>query len=97
MLPIYKDPNQNFMLMQSKWASELNPMLNNPMTSMQLLKNIDLIVGDNVINHRLGRQMQGWIITDINGVSQIYRSEPFNKLTLTLNSSAPVTVTLAVF
>src|SRR5712671_4951391 len=97
-LPIYQDQgNQPFMLMQNRWASQLNPVLGNPMTNMSILKNITLASGNNVINHKLAQLQQGWIITDIQGAATIYRSQPFNDKTLTLNSSAPVTISLGVF
>ena len=85
------------MLMQNKWKSLIDPVLSNPTTNMNILKNVSLVIGNNVINHLLGKVQQGWIITDIQGVSDIYRSAPFNALTLTLNSSAVVTVNIGVF
>ncbi len=78
-------------------ASTLNPIIGNPISSAKFLKGIGLAVGTTVINHGLGRTMQGWIITDINGAATIYRSQPLNALTLTLVSSAAVTVALEVF
>lgn len=83
--------------MENKWKSILDPVLANPMTNMGILKNINLVTGNNVINHLLGQIQQGWIITDIQGVADIYRSAPFNNLTLTLNSSSAVTVSIGVF
>ena len=84
-------------LMQSQWSSELNPVLDNPSLKTSLLKNISLSTGVNVINHLLGRTQQGWRIVDINGAAQIYRSAPFNNLTLTLTSDANVMISLEVF
>lgn len=89
--------DQTFSLFQSSWSSQINPFLANPSNKCLLIKNISLISGTTIINHLLGRQMQGWRIADINGVANIYRSQPFNNLTLTLVSSAAVTVNLEVF
>lgn len=97
MLPIFKSDDINLMLMQTKWKSELDPILSNPMTDMFILKNVSLAVGSNVINHKLGRTQQGWFLTDINGTGTVYRSAGFNDLTLTLTSSAAVTVSIGVF
>ncbi len=97
MLPIYKDPNQNLMLMQTNWASQLNPVLNNALTAPTILKNVVLKSGTNVINHLLSRMQQGWFLTDIQGAATVYRSAPFNSSTLTLTSSAAVTVNIGVF
>lgn len=96
-LPIFKTDNKDMMLLQTKWAAELNAVLKNPITNPILLKDVSLTTGTNVINHRLGQTLQGWFITDIDGTAAIYRSAPKNNLTLTLISSANVTVDLAVF
>ena len=84
-------------MMQTKWKSILDPLIANILNSENILKDVKLSVGDNVINHLLGRKMQGWEILDIDGASVIYRSAPLNATTLTLNSSAAVTVSLGVF
>lgn len=84
-------------LMQDRWASILNPFLSRPTNRMSLVKNIPILNGVNVINHGLGEIPQGWIITDVNGIASIYRSAPFNALTLTLTSDADVTLSLGVF
>lgn len=96
-LPQFQSTDQVLQLMQSKWASEINPVLSNPSLQSILLKDVSLINGVTVVNHRLGRNLQGWRIADINGAAQIYRSAPKNALTLTLTSNAAVTVTLEVF
>lgn len=84
-------------LLQTRWASILNPFVKNQLNSVSLLKNVTLVSGVNVINHRLGKLQQGWFITDVNGAAVIYRSADFNDLTLTLTSDAAVTVSIGVF
>lgn len=84
-------------LAQTRWSSILSPIVDNPMNNGLLLTGVKLISGVTVVNHLLGRQMQGWIITDINAAATIYRSAPFNNLTLTLTSNAAVTLNLEVF
>ena len=84
-------------LMQVQWAAMLNPLLSNNLNSVNFLENIALENGVTIINHFLGRPMQGWFLTDIQGAATIYRSSPFNNLTLTLTSSAAVTVNIGVF
>ena len=83
--------------LMTKWKSILDPIIANPVNNSLLLPNVSLSAGVNVINHKLGRMMQGWIISDINGVSTVYRSAAYNILTLSLTSSAPVTISLVVF
>ncbi len=84
-------------LMQDRWASQLNPLLSNQLTQGLLLKDQFLVNGMTVINHRLGRQMVGWFVTDISGAAAIYRSAPLDDKTLTLTSDAPVLASLWVF
>jgi hypothetical protein len=90
-------PKLEWNLANPKWAATLNPLLANPMNNMSILKNVQLKTGTNVINHLLGRTMQGWIQIDIQGNAQIYRNADFNNATLSLWSTAPVTVSLGVF
>lgn len=85
--------------MQTRWKSEIDPVLTNPVNGVNILKNVPLINGTNVINHLLGQVMQGWFLVDIQGAATIYRpsASPLNNLTLTLISSAAVTVSIGVF
>jgi len=96
-LPSIQSKNQEFQLLQSKWAAEINPLLAKPLSSSNLLKGIQLVTGVNVVNHLLGRQMQGWVISDIDANATIYRSAAMNNLNVTLTSSANCTVNLIVF
>lgn len=85
---------------QNKWASIINPLLASPIANGLLLQNQVLTTGTNVINHRLGRKLAGWIIVGIDGAAQIYDTQVTNQmpqLTLNLTSDADVTVSLWVF
>src|SRR6185295_6984518 len=84
-------------LMLTKWSSTLNPLLKNPITAGLLISDVNLSLGDNVINHLLGRKMQGWFLIDVDQQAIIYRSAPLNAKTLTLNSNAQANVSLWVF
>ena len=46
-------------LMQTQWASQIDPVLTNELVQGQLLQNITLTAGANVINHKLGRKLAG--------------------------------------
>ncbi len=96
-LPIFTSDNRILSQLQTQWASILNVLLGNPSLQNVLLKDVRLVSGANVINHRLGRTPQGWRIADIGGAITIYRSAAFNDKTLTLTASGGVTVTLEVF
>lgn len=84
----------------NKWSAILNPIVSNPANNSLLLPNIALKIGSNVINHKLGRKLQGWSICGIDGIANIYDTQASNQmpaLTLTLTSDAVVTVSLLVF
>ena len=85
--------------MQTRWKSDLDPLLANPLNGISILENVPLILGSNTVNHLLGRTMQGWFLTDIQGIATIYRPNvnPFNNITLTLVSSAAVVCSIGVF
>lgn len=84
-------------LAQTQWPAQINPVLAVPLVNGTMLENVILNTGTTVINHMLGRKMQGWIITDIDGSAVIYRSVDFNSVSLTLTSSSKVNVNLWVF
>lgn len=101
MLPIFKDENRNLSMMQTAWASQLNPIIINPLSSMVQLDNITLISGVNTINHKLGKVLQGWFVTRMqNSFVQLYDLQNTNNMqdkTLILNSSGAGLISLIVF
>ena len=98
-LPIFKSPDTNFMLMQNKWSSILNPVVANPLSNGLLLTDISLSVGNNTINHKLQQKLQGYIITGMrNAYSQIYQETSTQPtINFILNSSAACVVDIWVF
>lgn len=83
-----------------KWAAVINPILASPIVNGLQLDNIVLTIGDNVINHKLGRKLQGWIIVRKNAQAGIFDTQDVNQmpqLTLNLTSDADVTVSLWVY
>ena len=84
-------------MMQTRWASILNPFIGSAFLNGLLLQNVALINGVTTINHLLGQQMSGWVISDINAAANIYGSHPLNGLTLTLTSDAACIVSIYVF
>lgn len=89
--------NLDWELANSQWASALNPIIANPIATPEIIKNVPLKMGINVVNHSLGRVMQGFFIIDIQGPATVYRSSPFNATTLILTSNSAVTLSLGVF
>lgn len=96
-LPLPKVSDSGLSTILGRWKSVIDPVLALPMSQSSLLTGISLLTGTNVINHKLGRVMQGWAIVDINAPAQIYRSAALNNKTLTLTSDADVTVSIEVF
>ena len=95
---VFQSKDQTFMLMQKQWSSELNPLLANTLTQGAFLNNITLIANVPLtFNHYLGKQMQGWYVTDNTAFAQIKRTAPLNNQTLTLESNANTTLSLWVF
>lgn len=100
MLPIQNSDDKDLMLMQTKWASQLNPLLAGLISQGLLLPQTALVVGANVVNHRLQRNLIGWFIVRQRALASVYDTQDLNQfpaLTLTLQSSAIVTVDLFVF
>lgn len=92
------DRNQN--QLQSNIITRLNQVLINPLIGGNLLSSIVLAIGDNTINHGLGRALVGWIITRGTAASTFFDKQATNtraNLTLVLNSSAVTTVSIYVF
>lgn len=82
---------------QDRWSSILNPVLTSEINNGRLVSDVALINGTTVINHKLGRKQQGYMITDQSAAASIYRSAALNDITLTLTSNAGCTVSLWVF
>lgn len=96
-LPWFLSKDTAIMQLQTVWRSILNPFIAQAYLNGLLLKQVSLVSGANVVNHKLNRMQQGWVIADQNAVASIYRSQAFNDETLTLVSSATVTINLWVF
>lgn len=99
-LPQFQGTDRPTQMMQNTWASILNPLLANPLSDGLLLKDVPLVSGTTIVNHRLARKLQGWIIVGINAAATIYDNQAANStkdLTLSLTSNAACTVTLFVF
>ncbi len=86
--------------MQTAWATQLDPLLSNPCLQSIILKNVALINGTTVINHKLSRKLQGWKLVRIRAAATIYDSQDTNPspdLTLRLVSNAAVICDIEVF
>ena len=84
---------------QDRWATDINPVLNNPIVLGNQLVNIALKVGSNTIDHKLGKKYTGYIITGMHGAfTQIYDTPSQRPaLQLILNSSVATSVDIYVY
>ncbi len=98
-LPYYKSQDQSLTLLQTAWASQINPVLANPLMGGVLQKNVKLMSGTNSVNTKLGRALQGYLVTAMyDNFAQIYTTTSLNpSLTLNLISSADVQLIFTVF
>lgn len=93
----FNSDNRILQMLQTSWASSLDPVLACKLVNGIMLPNITLAAGANTINHKLQRNPQGWLIVDNNAAVTIYRSQPFNQTTLTLTSSGTAIVSIWVY
>lgn len=87
-------------MVQTRWSSQLNPVVNNVLVNGTLIRNVALVSGANEVSHKLGRKLQGWMLTRLNGAAVIYDAQDTNsmpQLTLSLVSDAAVTVDIYCF
>jgi hypothetical protein len=85
--------------MQTKWASQLNPVLANLLVQGQLLDAQIFEIGSNAVNHKLGRTPNGWFSVSPQGPGQLYEApyQPNPTLTLTIIASESLISSLWVF
>lgn len=99
-LPVFQTTDKNIQLLQNSWSSVLNPALQKEVLNSLVLKNIQLVSGNNTVNHLLGRTLQGWTLVRQRGSATVYDVQDTNprpELTLILNASTSVSVDILVF
>lgn len=84
-------------LANPKWAAALNPLLALPLVNGTMVSATLTATTPAPINHLLGRVPQGWLLLDNTANAVVWRTQPFNATTLTLEASATTTVNLWVF
>ncbi len=99
-LPIFHTDSKDLSLLQTNWASILDPVIGLPIVDSIILKNIHLAIGDTSVDHKLSRKLIGWIVIRQRAAASIFDYQDINKtptLTLALHSDADVIVDLLVF
>lgn len=91
-------PKLSWELANPKWAASLNPLLANPLVNGNLIENIHVGSGNNVINHSLGRKMQGYVVIRNSANVTFYDADSSQPtLTFILVASGAATISLYVF
>lgn len=99
-LPVFQSAFRDLMLIQTNWKGIIDNALNSPIIDGNLLTGVALASGANVINHKLGRALQGWLIVGNNANVTVYDTQASNStpnLTLQLTASGAATVSLWCF
>lgn len=93
--------DRNLNLVQDNIDNAFNPLTKNELLDGLIITDIDLVTGqDNIINHKLGRKIQGWIVIGKDAAADIYDNQSSNSLpnlTLLLRTTANCTINLYVF
>lgn len=88
-------------LLQDNVAQAFGQLLGKDPLDVTLLTNVVLGAGQNVVAHKLGRRLLGWLVVRTHGgYPQIYDvqdTNPSPNLTLLLQSATKITVDLLVF
>ena len=85
---------------QDNLINVLNPVFNTQTLGGTLLKNVPLVIGQNKINHLLGRNLVGWQIVRQRSAASFYDNQDNNTTpnkTLLLISSAVVVCDIYCF
>lgn len=81
---------------QDNVDTALRPIIGSAIISGVLLNNVSLINGATVVNHKLGKKLQGYIVVKKSANANIWDGAA-NTSTITLHSDAACTVSLWCF
>lgn len=95
-LPKFPIQDQALSLLQTTWGSILNQFISNPANNSTLIKNV-ILSSSSVINHGLGRPLQGWEIVRLKGNATVYdnqnaNAQPDKTLLLIASSGVPADI-----
>lgn len=98
-LPKFQSNDQALQQLQSRWSSILDPIIDLPINSAVILRNV-VLSSSAVISHTLGRRLQGWVVIRQRGDATIYDRQDVNPnpdKTLLLTASSGISVDLLCF
>ncbi len=71
-------PNEEVTRLQSHIKTTLNPLLELPISDGVLIKDLSIATSDTLVEHKLGRDYEGFIITRLKTNSVIFESDTAN-------------------
>lgn len=86
--------------LQSHIKTTLNPLLQLPISDGVLLKDLEIGTSDTRVNHGLGREFEGFILTKLNANAAVYESttaNPSKDRYILLKAGSAVTVDIYFF
>lgn len=83
--------DRDLMLLQSNTDAVFQQLRNCPLLDGVLVEAVTLTTSNTTVDHTLGRQPLGFIVTDLNKDATIFRAA-WNAKTITLQSSATATI-----
>ena len=93
-------PNEEVTRLQTHIKTTLNPLLELPISDGVMLKDQTIETTDTEINHGLGREYEGFIITRLKTNATIYESatdNPSKSLYILLKASGAATADIYIF
>lgn len=94
-----KDLDRIINSVQSNIETSLRFLQNKPIVDGVLLQGVQLAVGNNIITHKLGREIFGYIIVSRSAASSVYDniSSSDTKTSFTLNATVACTINIWIF
>lgn len=99
-IPIIQTDDRLINQLQQGIKQAVGPVLRNPLVNGNIVSGQALQIGQNVVNHGLGRQLQGWIPIGQNAKASFYDNQANNPQpaqTLLIVSDAAVTASFYCF
>ncbi len=96
----FNSADRELTLVQENIDSALSQLQLNSISNGLLLSGVALVVGDNVVTHKLGRKCRGYLVVSVSGATALYDnlgSGSDVEQNFILNSSAACTASLWVF
>lgn len=97
-LPLVSSTDSAITQLSTKWKAILDPVIANPLTQGQQISSISLAANvPTTVYHSLGQAPQGWFPVDNQASANVWRTQPFNNKTITLEASADTVISIWIY